>query len=164
MPVPHWHVALSPVVYATARATRFRRPVLAAAVSVAIDADHLADLGYFKLTGCRDRQLVPLHSWELALIGLASSNRTARALSAGALAHLLTDWAIGGYDFLQLSLAYRLAKKFRTGRMGRWVEWPRDSDAWKAFLSPSVRDAVPASFERMHREAGPTARVLAARQ
>src|SRR5690349_10005925 len=119
MPVPHWHVALSPVVYAGARAAKFRRPILAATASVAIDADHLADLSYFRLTGCRDRQLVPFHSWECALIGLASKSRTARALSAGALAHLLTDWAIGGYDFMQLSLVYRCANKCRTGRMGR---------------------------------------------
>jgi len=138
MPEPQWHAALSPAVYAAARAAKLKRPACAAVASVMLDADHVADLAYFRLTSCRDRQLVPFHSWELAFVGLLSRRRTVRAISAGALAHMLADWSIGGYDFLQLSLAYRLAHKFKTFRSGRggdWVEWPHGALGWKAIFS-----------------------------
>jgi hypothetical protein len=140
MPEPQWHVALAPAVYAVARKTRVPRPALAALASVVIDADHFADVTYFRVTGCRDRQIVPCHSWEVAIAGCFSKRPLTRAVAAGACAHLLADWLVGGYDFLQLSLIYRVARRFRTGRMGPWVEWPRGPRGWgEIFYSRDVR-------------------------
>jgi hypothetical protein len=144
VPEPQWHVGLLPVVYGVSRSVHVERPVLASVVSVAIDIDHFADVAYFRCTGCRDRQFVPFHSWEFALAGVMSRNRTVRAVSTGALAHLLADWLVGGYKFSQLSLAYRVAHRFRTGRMGPWVEWPRGQRGWKEiFYSRDVRTDPP---------------------
>jgi hypothetical protein len=140
VPEPQWHVGLLPVVYGVSKSIHIERPVLASVVSVAIDVDHFTDVAYFRLTGCRDRQFVPFHSWEFAVAGVMSRNRTVRAASTGALAHLVADWLVGGYKFSQLSLAYRVAHRFRTGRMGPWVEWPRGQRGWKEiFYSRDVR-------------------------
>src|SRR5689334_20344638 len=140
MPEPQWHVALMPAVYASARAARVSRPALAALTSVAIDADHFVDLAYFRVTGCRDRQLIPFHSWEAAIVGCFSRNPLTRSVAAGVCAHLLADWLVGRYDFAQLSLIYRIAHRFRTGRMGPWVEWPRGPRGWREiFFSGDVR-------------------------
>lgn len=109
--------------------------------SVLIDLDHFVDMAYYRISGHRDHQIVPLHSWELVGIGLLSRRKTVRAMSAGALAHLLTDWLVGDYEFRQLSLGYRVVKRFRTGWIGDWADWPFGDRGWRGlFYSDSEPD------------------------
>lgn len=142
MPEPQWHLAAAPTVYMAARRARGDvDPVTVAAASVLIDADHCCDMAYYRLTGDRFRQLVPLHSWELVALLLLIPSRRFRSVGAGFLVHHVLDLVLGGYGFKELSLAYRASKRFRTGWLGDWVQWPHGPRGkWQLLYSETQQD------------------------
>lgn len=133
MPEPQWHLAAAPGLFALLRKLDKQtiEPAAAAVVSVIVDADHFCDVIYYRRTKNRLCQLVPLHSWELAAVLLASRSRAARTIGAGLITHLLMDWSVGDYPFRNLSFLYRCSKGFRTEWLGDWVLWPNGARGWR---------------------------------
>jgi hypothetical protein len=138
MPEPQWHVLVAPLVYCLNRRRGRRHAALAAAASVLIDADHFVDLAAHRLTSERRLQVVPLHSWELVAVLLSSRSQIARSVGIGFLAHHILDLTVGDYSARQLSLGYRLRKRFRTGYLGDWVLWPNGSRGWREIFHSDV--------------------------
>lgn len=141
MPEPQWHLLAAPAVYAvTKHASRHVEPLTATAASVLVDADHFCDMLYYRQTGDRHRQFVPLHSWELVGMLLLSRSKRLRSIGVGFLIHHLLDRTVGDYKVKNLSLTYRLIKRFRTGYLGDWVLWPNGSRGWRElFYSDTVK-------------------------
>jgi hypothetical protein len=137
MPEPQWHLAVAPALYlATRRVQGDVDPVTAAIASVLIDADHCCDMAYYRLTGDRNRQFVPLHAWEFITLLLLSRSRRVRSIGVGFLAHHVLDLMFGGYGYKDLSFVYRASKRFRTGWLGDWVQWPHGPRGkWQLFYS-----------------------------
>lgn len=139
MPEPQWHLLLAPVVYRLASRRGNRRNALVATVaSVLIDADHFVDMAYYRSTGDRHRQLVPLHSWELVTVLLGSRSRVARSIGLGFLAHYLVDVVVGDYPARNLSILYRALRRFRTGYLGDWVLWPHGTRGFRELFHSDV--------------------------
>jgi hypothetical protein len=119
----------------------------AAAASVLIDLDHFVDVAYYRVTGDRDREIIPLHAVELLpflLVSRSSSARgvglgirqspSVRGLALGVVVHFCIDLVFGDYSLPQLSISWRIAKRMRTGRIGDWAQWPRGTDSWRAMF------------------------------
>lgn len=141
MPEPQWHLLATPAVYAAVNgALRHVDPLITTASSVLIDADHFCDIIYYRLTADRHRQLVLLHGWELAALLLLSRSTRIRSVGVGFLIHYLLDCTVGDYNVKNLSLAYRVMRRFRTGYLGDWVLWPHGSRGWRGiFYSAMLR-------------------------
>src|SRR5437660_6089308 len=88
-----------------------RRPGLAAVSTVFVDVDHVVDWAAFRVVHRLDLQLVPLHSWELAVALVCSRRPALRNIGVGLLLHFVLDMTLGGYSFRRLSLAYRIRHK-----------------------------------------------------
>lgn len=134
MPEPQWHVAAAPLVFgairlATGRARR-AEAWIGAVASVAVDSDHFVDMAYYRRTHDRHVQIVPLHAWEFIPVLLSRRSPRWRALGWGLLVHYLMDATVGGYSVRELSLCYRLLRRFRTGYLGDWVMWPKGPKGW----------------------------------
>lgn len=125
MPRPQWHLLSACATYFPSKRYLSRGEAQrVAAASVLIDLDHLVDLGYYRCTNDRRIQLVPLHSWELAIALLIVPSRATRMIGIGFLYHLILDASVGEYSLLRLSLVYRISKRFRTDYLGDWALWP----------------------------------------
>jgi len=140
VPRPQWHALLSAAIYVSGGAGRREDTAVVALSNTLMDVDHACDWAYFQVTGDRGVQLVPLHSWELAILLTTVRSSTARLIGAGMLMHLLTDWIVGEYSFARLSLGYRIAKRFRTDYLGDWALWPRGRMAWRSLVMREVAE------------------------
>ena len=138
MPEPQWHAAAAVVPFALAPAVGARRD-FAVAASVLVDLDHFVDLAYHRLTGDRERQIIPLHAVEVLPLLLLRRSPTTRGVLLGLLVHFSTDLLARAYTPMQLSLAWRISRRMRTGSMGDWVLWPRGTDSWRAMFGITAR-------------------------
>ncbi len=135
MPEPQWHLASAPLPLAIAKlGPGDADPALAALISVFVDLDHLVDVAWYRVTGDRERQLIPLHAVELLPLFLACGTPRSRGLAIGLAVHYGIDLVFGEYRLRELSIAWRLRHRLRTGWMGDWVEWPRGRGSWRAIF------------------------------
>lgn len=139
MPEPQWHVASVPLPLAAAKLEGRADPTAAALVSVLVDLDHLVDIVWYRVTGDRERQLIPLHAVELIPLLLARGTPRSRGLAIGLMTHYAIDLVFGEYRTREMSITWRLRHRMRTGWMGEWVEWPRGSSSWRAIFGLSER-------------------------
>ncbi len=101
-------------------------PLLAGAVLM--DADHLIDLAYVRVTGDTGRVFVPLHGLDVlaALAALAAWRRSGplAACALGVALHLAMDY-YAERDPIKVSVLWRAAHRFRAPHRSR--EWIRRS-------------------------------------
>jgi hypothetical protein len=133
MPEPQWHAAVAVVPFSLAPAIGARRD-FAVLASVLVDLDHFADVAYHRLTGDRGRQIIPLHAVELLPFLLLGRTPAARGVALGVVVHFCTDLLLGDYTLRQLSIAWRISRRMRTGSMGDWARWPQGTDSWRAMF------------------------------
>ena len=142
IPEPQWHAAAAVVPYALAPAIGARRDY-AAAANVLVDLDHFVDVAYLRLTGDRERQLLPLHAVELLPLRLLlRRSPAARGVALGLAVHFCTDVLFGDYASRQLSIAWRISRRMRTGSMGDWALWPQGTETWRAMFGIGARGSV----------------------
>jgi hypothetical protein len=123
VPTPPVHVLSCAVFAITPVRARLSAPH-AAAATVLVDLDHLVDWTAFRFLRKRHMQLIPLHSWELALLLVLSGSPRVRSLGIGLTLHFALDLVIGGYSLKRLSLIYRARHRFETDWLGDWALWP----------------------------------------
>jgi hypothetical protein len=133
MPEPQWHAATAVIPFAIAPSIGARRDY-AAAASVLVDFDHFVDLAYYRRTGDRAREIIPLHALELLPFLIARRSPAARGVALGLVVHFCVDLVFGEYTLPHLSIAWRISRRMRTGGMGDWVLWPRGADSWRAMF------------------------------
>jgi hypothetical protein len=134
-PLVHLGVSLGLAGLQLAR-TRRPGPALAPLVSgVLVDADHFVDYALQRMapTPLGERQVLPLHGWEVVpLVALAENRllgrRTDHGLVLGLVAHFLLDQLTNGPSHpLTYSLVYRASRSFR----GNFFSGAPESHAWR---------------------------------
>ena len=116
--LPHKHVIISATVGAAAWLAS-GQPVsfpLAVAAGVLPDVDHIADYAYFRRYGVH-RLIMPLHAYELALLGagltLLGGNLIVAVVTLSYLIHLFADQLENQTHRLGYSLFFRARHRFR---------------------------------------------------
>jgi hypothetical protein len=75
-----------------------------------------------------------LHAVELLPLLPVRRSPIARGVALGLAVHFCTDVLLGDYTLAQLSLAWRISRRMRTGEMGDWALWPRGAASWRAMF------------------------------